>query len=331
MKINYDRAIDFDDVLIVPKDSIMNSRKDVKVAVNITNGISGFFIHDAIPIIVANMDSTGTPEMAKSICNLNAFVALSKHYGVVDVLHSLSNRTFVTIGTTDSDLARFKNLTREIGEIRLICIDAANGYTKHFQDVVKYIRGEQRKAKIMAGNVATKEGALNLLAAGADIIKVGLGSSIVCTTRYKTGVGVPQLQAILDCADAVHESGGLICSDGGIKNPADVCKAFCAGADFVMSGYLFAGTDECNNKYRSYPTYEYHGMASAEAQNENSNGVKDYATEEGKSVSISVRGPAENALKDILGGIRSCCTYIGASSIVDMRNRAELRLVTRIH
>jgi len=209
-------------------------------------------------------------------------------------------------------------------QLKFICIDVANGYSEHFVDFVKGIRDQYPDKVIIAGNVVTGEMVEELLLAGADIIKVGIGPGSVCTTRIKTGVGYPQLSAIIECADAAHGLGGQIISDGGCATPGDVAKAFGAGADFVMLGGMFAGHDESGgelieegeNKFK-----QFYGMSSETAMNKHSGGVANYRASEGKTVKVPYRGSIENTLKDILGGIRSTCTYVGAVRLKELTKR----------
>jgi GMP reductase len=173
----------------------------------------------------------------------------------------------------------------------------------------------------MAGNVVTGEMVEQLILSGADIVKVGIGPGSVCTTRIKTGVGYPQLSAIIECADAAHGLKGHVCADGGCTVPGDVAKAFAAGADFVMLGGMFAGHDECSGDIieENGKTYKrFYGMSSAEAMIKYKGTVADYRASEGKSVNVPYRGKADVTVQDILGGVRSTCTYVGASRLKEL-------------
>ncbi|WP_274972068.1 GMP reductase, partial [Zunongwangia profunda] len=207
---------------------------------------------------------------------------------------------------------------------KFICIDVANGYSEHFVKFVKKTREQYPDKVIIAGNVVTGEMVEELLIAGADIIKVGIGPGSVCTTRVKTGVGYPQLSAIIECADAAHGLGGQIISDGGCAIPGDVAKAFGAGADFVMLGGMLAGHDESGGdviEVKGEKFKRFYGMSSSTAMDKHAGGVAEYRASEGKTVQVPYRGPVENTLQDILGGIRSTCTYVGAGRLKELTKR----------
>ena len=178
----------------------------------------------------------------------------------------------------------------------------------------------------MAGNVVTGEMTEQLILSGADIVKVGIGPGSVCTTRKKTGVGYPQLSAVMECADAAHGLSGHIISDGGCTMPGDFSKAFGAGADFVMAGGMFSGHDESGGETvtdsdtgRKYK--EFYGMSSAHAMTKHSGGVADYRASEGKYVLVPYRGPVSGTVRTILGGVRSSCTYVGARKLKELSKR----------
>jgi len=229
-------------------------------------------------------------------------------------------KVFYTLGIREDD---FEKLERFIQEWRtpppLICLDAANGYTMYFVDRLQQLREAQPKAIIMAGNVCTPEMVQELLLRGADIVKVGIGPGSVCTTRTETGVGYPQLSAVIECADAAHGLGGLVCADGGCKTPGDVAKAFAGGADFVMLGGMLAGCDECDGKwFNNGFEFQFYGMSSKQAQEEFYDGVPNYATAEGKCTIVDKKGPAAHVLRRITGGLRSACAYTGAARLKDL-------------
>jgi len=261
---------------------------------------------------------------------------LHKHYSVNELVHfyrddepsDVTDKTFVTIGIKLDDLIKICQVQSILDEwyfLRKICIDVANGYSERFAKTVAEIREICPKSTIMAGNVVTAEMTEQLILSGADIVKVGIGPGSVCTTRKMTGVGYPQLSAIIECADAAHGLGGLVCADGGCKVPGDVAKAFAAGADFVMLGGMFAGHDESNGElvYDDIPNtpaigMKYYGMSSSTAMEKHSGGVADYRASEGKEVIVPYRGKVENTVKEILGGLRSACTYTGARRLKDL-------------
>ncbi len=209
-------------------------------------------------------------------------------------------------------------------QLRFICIDVANGYSEHFVGFVKQACKKFHDKVIIAGNVVTGEMVEELILAGADIIKVGIGPGSVCTTRVKTGVGYPQLSAIIECADAAHGLGGQIISDGGCSTPGDVAKAFGAGADFVMLGGMLAGHDESGGELiekQGKKVKLFYGMSSSTAMDKHAGGVADYRASEGKTVEVPYRGKVEDTILDILGGIRSTCTYVGASQLKELTKR----------
>lgn len=218
-------------------------------------------------------------------------------------------------------------------EIKCICLDVANGYSEHFVEFVKQVRARFPFHTIMAGNVVTGEMVEELILAGADIIKVGIGPGSVCTTRKKTGVGYPQLSAVLECADAAHGLGGHIISDGGCTCPGDVCKAFGAGADFVMLGGMLSGHDQCGGEIVTKPNgqcvKQFYGMSSETAMVKHHGGVAEYRASEGKTVEVPYRGDVEPTILDILGGLRSACTYTGASKLKELPRRTTFIRVTQ--
>lgn len=208
--------------------------------------------------------------------------------------------------------------------LKFICIDVANGYSEYFSEFVKQTREAYPDKVIIAGNVVTGEMTEELLLSGADIVKVGIGPGSVCTTRLKTGVGYPQLSAIIECADAAHGLGGQIISDGGCAIPGDIAKAFGAGADFIMLGGMLAGHDESGGEViekAGKKFMKFYGMSSSTAMEKHAGGVAEYRASEGKTVEIPHRGQVENTLKDILGGLRSTCTYVGASRLKELTKR----------
>ena len=250
MRIEYDIKLGFKDVMFRPKRSTLKSRSQVKLerTFKLLHNKSEWF---GIPIMAANMDTVGTFEMALALQNHKMFTAIHKHYSLQqwsDFLAKapagIENHIAVSTGTSNSDYEKLSHIMNEHPQLKFICIDVANGYSEHFVAFVKQVRRKFTEKVIIAGNVVTGEMVEELLLAGADIIKVGIGPGSVCTTRVKTGVGYPQLSAIIECADAAHGLGGLIISDGGCATPGDVAKAFGAGADFVMLGGMLAGHDE---------------------------------------------------------------------------------------
>lgn len=277
------------------------------------------------------MDTVGTFEMAEALAKNQIMTAVHKHYSPQEWTEFLSNQPdsiydyiALSTGTGKADEAKIKQIIDEHPKIQFLCIDVANGYSEHFVEFVKNARKNFPAQTIIAGNVVTGEMVEELILAGADIIKVGIGPGSVCTTRIKTGVGYPQLSAIIECADAAHGLGGHIISDGGCKIPGDVAKAFGGGADFVMLGGMFAGHDESGGeiieengkKFRLF-----YGMSSQTAMDKHAGGVAEYRASEGKTVKVPYKGPVAETVKDILGGVRSTCTYVGASELRELSKR----------
>ncbi|KAH3770303.1 GMP reductase 2-like [Dreissena polymorpha] len=336
-RIDNDIKLDFKDVLFRPKRSTLRSRSDVDLVRTFQFRNSGQ-TYTGIPVMVANMDTTGTFEMAKAVAKHLMFTVIHKHYSVEewkefaaenkDILQHIAAST----GTGENDLTKLKQILDAVPDIKYLCVDVANGYSEHFVQFVKNCRAEFPKHTIMAGNVVTGEMVEELLLSGADIIKVGIGPGSVCTTRKKTGVGYPQLSAVIECADAAHGLGGHIISDGGCTCPGDVAKAFGAGADFVMLGGMFAGHAESGGEMVEKGGKKYkifYGMSSATAMKRHAGGVADYRASEGKTVQIEYRGPVEVTVQDILGGVRSTCTYVGAGKLKELSRRATFIRVTQ--
>ncbi|MDX2164109.1 MAG: GMP reductase [Gammaproteobacteria bacterium] len=336
MRIDEDLKLDFKDVLIRPKRSTLRSRADV----DITREYQ--FIHSklkwkGVPIIASNMDHTGTFEMAKVLSESQLLTAVHKfmtaeQWQAFQKSHKdVVKHCFVSSGTSDNDFELLKNIVKQT-HTDFICLDIANGYSQHFVDFIKKVRDAFPDKTIMAGNVVTGEMAEELIISGADIVKAGIGPGSVCTTRKKTGVGYPQLSAIIECADAVHGLKGLLCSDGGCCVPGDVSKAFAAGADFVMLGGMFSGHDECLGEIfekQGTKFKRFYGMSSQEAMVRYKGGVAEYRASEGKSVDVPYRGPVKDTILDILGGVRSACTYVGAERLKELSKRTTFVRVTQ--
>lgn len=330
MRIEYDIKLGFKDVMFRPKRSTLSSRSQVKLERNF------IFKHSnsewiGIPVMAANMDTVGTFEMALALYEKQMFTAVHKHYSetewnnfIKNAPKGIENHIAISTGTGAHDLEKISAVLQTNPQLRFICIDVANGYSEHFVAFVKQTRKKFHDKIIIAGNVVTGEMVEELLLAGADIIKVGIGPGSVCTTRVKTGVGYPQLSAIIECADAAHGLGGQIISDGGCTTPGDVAKAFGAGADFVMLGGMLAGHDESGGELiekDGQKVKQFYGMSSKTAMDKHAGGVADYRASEGKAVEVPYRGQVENTILDILGGVRSTCTYVGASKLKELSKR----------
>ena len=269
--------------------------------------------------------------MAKVLSKNALFSAIHKHYSLEEwdtfintSPRGIENNIAVSTGIGDSDAIKLSAILTKHPQLKFICIDVANGYSEHFAEFVKQTREQYPDKIIIAGNVVTGEMVEELLLSGADIVKVGIGPGSVCTTRVKTGVGYPQLSAIIECADAAHGLGGQIISDGGCTTPGDIAKAFGAGADFVMLGGMLAGHDESGGEIiekNGEPFRKFYGMSSETAMDKHVGGVAEYRASEGKTVEVPYRGKVENSLQDILGGIRSTCTYVGAARLKELTKR----------
>ncbi len=302
MRIEDDIKLDFNDVLIRPKRSTLVSRKNAEL-----NRVFSFkyskHIWKGVPIVASNMDHVGTLNMAEVLSSYNMLTALCK---------------FVEF-PENNDL---QYLMRTIGlDVELdfetptwLCIDIANGYTERFFNYINKVREKHSNAIIVAGNVCTPEATEQIILAGADIVKLGIGPGSVCITRKMTGVGYPQLSCIIECADAAHGLGGHVMGDGGCTVPGDIAKAFGAGADFVMLGGMLAGHDECEGEVEN-DTMTFYGMSSEEAQVKYYGEKQKYRASEGKAVQVPYRGSVEKTIEEILGGLRSSCTYAGAKTL----------------
>ncbi len=330
MRIEYDIKLGFKDVMFRPKRSTLKSRSQVNLQRTFHFRNSGYS-WTGVPVIAANMDTVGTFEMAEALAKEKMMTAVHKHYSVENWSSFLENRKgdffnhiALSTGTSNSDEEKIRKIITANPEIKFLCIDIANGYSEHFVDFVKKTRDQYPDKTIIAGNVVTGEMVEELILAGADIIKVGIGPGSVCTTRVKTGVGYPQLSAIIECADAAHGLRGHIIGDGGCKVPGDVSKAFGGGADFVMLGGMLSGHDESGGEIiteNSEKFMLFYGMSSTTAMDKHSGGVADYRASEGKTVKVPCRGPVAETVKDILGGVRSTCTYVGASELRELSKR----------
>jgi GMP reductase len=356
MRLETEIKLDYKNVLIRPKRSTLGSRKIVDLSRGFTfvNYKGPMLDNDAekhyrgIPIMASNMDGVGTFEMADTLANEQIMTCLVKTYEVMDLVNFFdgiendnNNRTeyvALSIGITDRDHEKFRNVYEQVdSKLKYVCIDVANGYSERFVKFVRDFRKLYPEIVIIAGNVVTGEMTEELILSGADIVKVGIGPGSVCTTRIQTGVGYPQLSAVIECADAAHGLGGHIIADGGCTCPGDVAKAFAGGADYVMLGGMLAGHDEGGGEivtkhiatggaYKTpegtyIPYFEeqkfvqFYGMSSRAANDKHFGGLKDYRSSEGREVMVPYRGAVRSTLQDILGGLRSTCTYAGAQRL----------------
>ena len=329
MKIEEDIKLDFNDVLIRPKRSKMSSRSEVNLerTFKFPNSNQTW---TGVPIIAANMDTVGTYEVYKELSKHHILTALHKFYDIQDYLEmsklGLNKEYFmVSTGINKKDLERLVSILKFI-DVKFICIDVANGYMEKLCEFCKKIRELYPDKVIVAGNVVTREISEDLiLRGGVDIVKVGIGPGSACITRTQTGVGMPQLSAIIECADATHGVNGYIIGDGGVTCPGDMAKAFCGGADFVMMGGQFAGHEEnpgeliAEKNGKELEMYKiFYGMSSDTAMKKHYGKMDKYRSSEGRTVKIKYKGKLENTVLNFLGGIRSTCTYINAKNIKNM-------------
>ena len=337
MRVEHDVKLTFDDVLIRPKRSTLISRSDVTLEREFRFRHSNT-IWKGVPIVAANMDTTGLFDVARVLQGHEMLTCLQKFYSTSAYAQAWESGVdpgfvAVTCGSTEESFELLKRKMATDNGIQIICIDVANGYREVFLEFVKQIRAEFPEKILVAGNVATREMTEALILAGADIVKVGIGPGSVCTTRKVAGVGYPQLSAISECADAAHGLLGHVMADGGCSSPGDVAKAFAAGADFVMLGGMLAGHDESGGELiegRNGKMFKsFYGMSSSKAMESHYGEVAKHRAPEGKEVRVPYRGSLEGTVQSILGGVRSACSYVGARRIKDLPKCATFIRVTQ--
>jgi GMP reductase len=367
-KIINETKLDFDDVLIAPQRSTLTSRSDIDIS-RTFNFYHSTRIWRGVPIICANM-SFCSFAMATALARHKMIACLHKYHTVDELLQYFKdypdnvNYTFVSIGYKKSDLNHLLELKNKLNFQPNICIDVPNGHMDVFVKYCKKVRDNFPESIIIAGNVTNTSSTQELIIyGGVDIVKCGIGGGSACTTRFLTGCGLPQLSCCLENAYVAHglQNGdkklGLICSDGGHKTVGDVCKAICGGADFVMLGGYFCGVDECEGewKYEYYaeagssapgfwqpndPGYRtekrkknftYYGMSTHHAQEIYEDNIKNYRASEGTKITVPYKGSLDAIVQELLGGIRSCCCYIGANSIKNMSKCGQFYRVNQIH
>ena len=322
MRIEEEIKLDYSDVLFRPKRSTLKSRKDVDLNRKYT------FKHSrsswkGIPIIASNMDGVGEIDVAKKLSSHKLMTALTKQHDINQIGTIYKKNIFfdsiaLSCGTSKESYNRLNSILKKYPKFKFICIDVANGYSENFSNFVSEVRKKYPKKTIIAGNVVTADMTQELVLSGADIVKVGIGPGSVCTTRIQTGVGYPQLSAVMECADAAHGLGAHIIADGGCTCPGDVAKGFGAGADFVMLGGMLAGHKEGGGdiiQENGTKFIEFYGSSSEEANEKHYGGLANYRSSEGKKVKIQMKNSLDSTIRDILGGVRSSCTYVGASSL----------------
>ena len=326
MNIDTEIKLDFKDVLIRPKRSTLGSRNEVSLERTFKFVNSGQE-WTGVPIMTSNMDTTGTFEMYDVLQEYQMLTCFHKHYTVEDFkdrhLRNPLDREYycLSTGIGNNDWEKLQTLV-ELLNPKFVCIDVANGYSCKFLEFVKKVRHTYPNMILIGGNIVTREMVEELtLNGGLDICKIGIGNGSVCTTRIQTGVGYPQLSAVMECSDGAHGINSHIISDGGVQNAGDIAKAFGAGADFIMSGSLFAGHDQSagevveidGKKFK-----EFYGMSSSNAMEKYYGGVAKYRSAEGKCVRVNYKGDVRDTIQSILGGVRSTMTYIGAKRLKDL-------------
>ena len=338
MKIDNEIKLDFNDVLIRPKRSELSSRNEVNMERDVKFKYSSY-IWNGIPIICSNMDTIGTVNMYKSLYTNHIITCFHKRINVDEIISNNCNPDYFMLssGITDNDYKNLKDNIKKLDknniQVKFICIDVANGYMAKLINFCKRVRATFPNKIIIAGNVVTRELVEELIINGqVDIVKVGIGSGAVCTTRLQTGVGMPQFSSVLECSDAAHGLGAHIISDGGICYPGDISKAFGAGSDFVMMGSMFSGHKECKGdivKENGKKYKVFYGMSSDTAMNIYNGGVAKYRSSEGKTVKVEYKGEVQDTVNNFLGGIRSTCTYVGAKRIKDLAKCCTFMRVNR--
>ena len=322
MRIEEEIKLDYSDVLFRPKRSTLKSRKDVDLNRKYNFKYSKLTWRGT-PIIASNMDGVGEINVAKKLTSHKVMTALTKQHTIEQISSINKNTNFhksvaLSCGTSNDSYDRLNEILKKFPKFEFICIDVANGYSENFSNFVSNVRNKYPKKTLIAGNVVTADMTQELILSGADIVKVGIGPGSVCTTRIQTGVGYPQLSAVMECADAAHGLGAHIIADGGCTCPGDVAKGFGAGADFVMLGGMLAGHKEGGGEIiekDGKKFIEFYGSSSEEANEKHYGGLANYRSSEGKKVVIPLKNSLDKTIRDILGGIRSSCTYVGAPSL----------------
>lgn len=335
MRIENDIKLDYKDVLIKPKRSKLESRADVSLFREFPLPYTMDPL-TCVPVVASNMTTVGTRQMLNAtfeegmLTCLHKFVTLDE-LNVIDP--EVRKYAVVSLGASSDELSRFLDIAH-IG-YKMACIDVANGYTEKFVDSVKAFKSAFPSILLWAGNVVTAEMTEELILAGVKVVKVGIGSGSACTTRLLTGVGYPQLSAVIECADAAHGLGGYVCADGGITQVGDIAKALGAGADFVMLGGMLSGYYEGVVDSSQIidtddgPMAEFYGMSSKKANDKFNGGLKDYRSSEGRELLVPYKGLVAPTLQNIAGGLRSACTYVGAKNIKELPKRTTFVRVTQ--
>ena len=327
MRLDNEVKLDYKDVLLKPKRSTLSSRRDVEMTRSFTFRNSGE-TYECCPIIASNMDGVGTFSMAKVIQEYKMLTTITKTTtieqwrkavgeGIKLKYLSVCTGTGKLWDDNAEDYTTMQEVLKSFPDVKFITVDVANGYHTNFSDFVGAVREEYPDKTIIAGNVVTAEMTEELIIQGADVVKVGIGPGSVCTTRTMAGVGVPQFSAVVECADAANGVGGHIVADGGCNMPGDIAKAFGGGAHFVMLGGMLAGHNESEVESKDGKR-EFYGMSSDRAREVHGKRKDGYRGNEGRAVILPDRGAVKETIEDILGGVRSSCTYIGARRLKDI-------------
>lgn len=331
--------LDFRDVLIVPRSSFVESRRLVNLRTKTKFRNSGQE-WQGVPIISSNMDTVTDLKTHSILSKRGYLTCFPKHFNYIWATNKLpialkdTDSYALSCGINDRDIDSVKTIMKKLADqetpLRFLCVDIANGYLIKLLNVCSNFREQHPNLTIIAGNVVTSAAVEDLiLDGGVDIVKVGIGSGQACLTRRMTGVGYPQLSAVMECSQAATSLGAHIISDGGITCPGDVAKAFCAGAKFVMLGSMLAGHDESPGDLQPDGTKLFYGMSSTLANNKHAGGMSNYKASEGRITRIKCKGPIAKTLQDIEGGLRSCCAYINAKNITDMPSNGRFVMVNQ--
>ena len=347
-----EKYLDFRDVLVLPRFSELNSRSDVELesTLRFRNGVCW----TGIPIVAANMTTTGTFEVYKVLSRNKIITAFNKFYTVDDynmfIKYNILDPDYfmVSTGIGEHDLLNLDTIMSAI-ECKFICIDIANGYIDRFYHFCREVRQKYPDKVIVAGNVVTGEAVQLLSSIGIDIVKIGIGPGSACTTRIQTGIGMPQLSCVLKAVETIRDvdslnnpnnpndtttactTGTFIMSDGGITCPGDCVKAYVAGAHFIMIGGEFAGHDENPGSIIEENGEQYklfYGMSSQYAMKHNyTDGNKLYRSSEGRVIKVKYRGSLQKTVDNYLGGIRSACTYTNSRTLKQLSKNGEFIMV----
>ena len=344
--VKLDTKLDFNDVLIVPKKTSIASRKDVSLSREIK--FDNDVVWKGTPIISSNMDTVSDLETFNILKGYNYITCFPKsfnkhwlYFSEVPIELMYSNNYMLSCGVSKDEINILISLIHRLNDknivVKFVCLDVANGYMASLGEASLELRKRFPNMVIVAGNVVTPEVTCNLIANyGVNIVKIGIGSGSVCTTRLKTGVGYPQLSAVLECGKAAHDAGGYIISDGGIVHPCDIAKALGAGADFVMCGSIFACHEESpgttfEDSLTQTKLKRFYGMSSEIANNKYNNGLQNYRTTEGKEVACKIKGSLHDTIKDINGSLRSTCSYTNSSTIGELYKNTKFIQVLHHH